>query len=484
MRVAIVRQDYPPYGGDERFVEAALEALLERNVAISLYARAWPQTKLQLIEPVLCNPFYIGRLWRDWGFARAVCRAVAKAEPDLVESWERLLCCDIYRARDGVHAVALEEWARVESSWSRQALRLNPRHRYLLAMERRIYASPWLRAVICRSRMVRDQIRDTFGVGEDRLHVIHDAVDSDAFHPGLKSLRGWVRERSRISDSATLFLLKGAGYRRHGVPAAIAALAQLSPTAHLMILGEERNPDHFAHLAQHHGVADRVTFVGPQIEPKPYYGAADALVLPTLYDPSPAAALEAMACGLPVITSTKSGAAELVRDHDAGRVCDALDVAALAGHMRHLQEDSERMRLGGNARAAALGLSPAAITLKLVLLYRDLLAATATAKAQSIRGAGTAGSAGAGHAVVSSVRGAAMTQHSAMDLVPPKSLAPRGATTVAREMPMDDGKPPPPVLEWRVDPDAAPPEVARSLTLEIARPSRSSRDPPHGSNRG
>ena len=152
--------------------------------------------------------------------------------------------------------------------------------------------------------------------------------------------------------------------------------------------------------------------------------------------------------------------------------------------MRHLQEDSERMRLGANARAAALGLSPAAITLKLVLLYRDLLAATATAKAQSIRGAGTAGSAGAGHAVVSSVRGAAMTQHSAMDLVPPKSLAPRGATTVAREMPMDDGKPPPPVLEWRVDPDAAPPEVARSLTLEIARPSRSSRDPPHGSNRG
>ena len=319
-----------------------------------------------------------------------------------------------------------------------------------------------------------------------RMHpsVRNSAVDSDAFHPGLKSLRGWVRERSRISDSATLFLLVGAGYRRQGVPTAIAALAQLPPTAQLMILGEERNPDRFARLAQHHGVADRVTFVGPQIEPKPYYGAADVLVLPTLYDPSPAAALEAMACGLPVITSTKSGAAELVRDHDAGRVCDALDVAALAGHMRHLQEDSERMRLGANARAAALGLSPAAITLKLVLLYRDLLAATATAKAQSIRGAGTAGSAGAGHAVVSSVRGAAMTQHSAMDLVPPKSLAPRGATTVAREMPMDDGKPPPPVLEWRVDPDAAPPEVARSLTLEIARPSRSSRDPPHGSNRG
>lgn len=478
MRLAVVRQEYPPYGGGERYVEAALEALLERNVAISLYARQWPQTKLQLIEPVVCNPFYIGRFWRDRGFARAACRAIAKAEPDLVESYERLLCCDIYRARDGVHAVALEEWARVESPWSRQALRLNPYHRHLLAVERRIYASPWLRAVICRSRMVRDEIQDRFGVGEDRLHVIHDAVDTDAFHPGLKSLRGWVRERSRISDSATLFLLVGAGYRRQGVATAIAALAQLAPTAHLMVLGAERNPARFVRLTQLHGVAERVTFVGPQIEPKPYYGAADVLLLPTLYDPSPTAALEAMACGLPVITSLKSGAAELVQDHDAGLVCDALDVAALAGHMRRLQGDAERTRLAANARAAALVLSPAAITLKLVLLYRDLLAASAAAKAQSMRTAGT----DFRHA--STVHGAAVTQHSAMDLVPPELVAPPAVAAAAAEIPMDNGQPPPPVLEWRVEPEAAPPEVAGSLAMERAPPARSAGSRTHGSNRG
>ena len=102
MRLAIIRQRYTPYGGAERFVEKALEALLERSVAISLYTRHWPQTRLQLIEPVLCNPFYIGRLWRDWSFARAVGRAVAKRPSELVQSHERLLCCDLYRAGDGV----------------------------------------------------------------------------------------------------------------------------------------------------------------------------------------------------------------------------------------------------------------------------------------------------------------------------------------------------------------------------------------------
>ena len=60
MRLAIIRQRYTPQGGAERFLEGALEALLERNVAITLYTREWPQTKLQLIEPHICNPRYRG----------------------------------------------------------------------------------------------------------------------------------------------------------------------------------------------------------------------------------------------------------------------------------------------------------------------------------------------------------------------------------------------------------------------------------------
>ena len=65
MRLAIIRQRYTPYGGAERFVESALEALLERNVAISLYTREWPETNLHLIEPQIVDPFHVGRLWRD-----------------------------------------------------------------------------------------------------------------------------------------------------------------------------------------------------------------------------------------------------------------------------------------------------------------------------------------------------------------------------------------------------------------------------------
>ncbi|HZQ60746.1 MAG TPA: glycosyltransferase family 4 protein, partial [Casimicrobiaceae bacterium] len=429
------------------------EALLERNVAISLYTREWPQTRLQLIEPVICNPHYLGRLWRDWSFARAVCRALASAEVDLVQSHERLLCCDVYRAGDGVHAEWLEQRARVATPLERAATRVSPYHRHVLATERKLFTAPWLRAVICNSRMVQREIHERFGVPEDRLHVIYNAIDTDAFHPGLKSLRHWVRERHRIPDDAMVFLLVGSGYQRKGVATAIAALSRVTAPAHLLVVGRDRRLSHYADLARRHGVADRVTLAGPQTEPKPYYGAADAFVLPTLYDPCPNAALEAMACALPVITSTKSGAAELVREHDAGLVCDALDVDALAAHMQALVDQGVRVSMGARGRAAVAQLTPAAMTLKLVLLYRDLLTASVQARSAS---------AGVDTATAAAAPGNA-------GMVAPEVLHAAGASDAASELPLEAALPEPPVLGPDSRVDTLPPEVGDAMAARDPR---------------
>jgi len=375
MRLAIIRQRYTPYGGAERFVEAALEALLERGIAISLYTRRWPETRLQLIEPILCNPLYIGRLWRDWSFARAVCRRIAKQPPELVQSHERLLCCDVYRAGDGVHAVWLEERLRDVSGLARKFIEWSLYHRYVIDTERRLFASRALRAVICNSKMVRDEIRDRFGLPESRLHVIYNAVDSEAFSPQLRDHRAAIRAKLGVPETATVFLLVGSGYARKGVATAIAALARLPGDTYLFVVGRDKSRNRYKRLARELGISNRVALLGAQDDVRPFYGAADVFVLPTLYDPCPNAALEAMACGLPVVTSSKSGAAELVLEHEAGFVCPSRDVDSLAWHMMTLTDAGARAALGARARDAVLPLTPDAMTLQLVLLYRDLLAA-------------------------------------------------------------------------------------------------------------
>ncbi len=119
-----------------------------------------------------------------------------------------------------------------------------------------------------------------------------------------------------------------------------------------------------------------MTFAGYQADVAPCYGAADAFVLPAIYDAFPDAAMEALASGLPVIASDRTGVAELVGENDAGFVCASRDVGALAAHMQALFDPDLRARLADNARRAALPLSPAAMTLKLVLLYKELLEAS------------------------------------------------------------------------------------------------------------
>jgi UDP-glucose:(heptosyl)LPS alpha-1,3-glucosyltransferase len=328
----------------------------------------------------VCNPFYIGRLWRDWSFARAVCRAVASKPPELVQSHERLLCCDVYRAGDGVHRVFLDERLRTTSPFRRWLTECAPYHRYVLNVERRLFASPVLRAVICNSKMVRAEIHERFGMSEDRLPVIYNAVDSDAFSPEVRKHRASVRNALHIPEEATVFLLVGSGYARKGVARAIEGLSRLPGDCHLIVVGRDKALRAYGRVARNFGVRDRVALLGPQDDTRPFYGAADAFVLPTLYDPCPNAALEAMACGLPVITSTKCGAAELVLEHDAGFVCPARDIEALAGHMTTLTDPQVRAALGARAREAVLPLTPAAMTLQLALLYRDLLAAAYAAK--------------------------------------------------------------------------------------------------------
>jgi len=380
MRLAIVRQRYTPFGGAERFIENALEALLERNVAISLYTREWPETSVQLMEPQIVDPFHVGRLWRDAGFAFAVCRKIRRAQPELVQSHERLLCCDVFRAGDGVHAVWLEERGKDRGAFARLATTASPYHRYVLRKERALFASPSLAAVICNSNMVRDEIKLRFGVADAKLRVVYNAVDANVFSPALREYRGAVREHHGIPADALVFLLVGSGYERKGVIAAIDALALLPPHAHLIVVGRESRLRPYVSHARHRAVLSRLTFAGPQQDPKPYYGAADAFVLPTLYDPLPNAALEAMACALPIVTSTKSGVAELVIGAGAGFVCDARDSAALAAHMRTLEDGAMRESMGAHARKAVLPLSPPAMTLQLVLLYKELLEASVASR--------------------------------------------------------------------------------------------------------
>lgn len=370
MKIALVRQRYTPFGGAERFVANAMRALDAEGVSLTMVTRRWP--KGAEFEPLICDPFYLGNVWRDKSFARCACHSLATSDFDLVQSHERIPCCDIYRAGDGVHREWLAQRRRILGPLGKLSILLNPYHRHVLAAENRLFASPRLKAVICNSQMVKEEIQRHFSFPAEKLHVIYSGVDLDAFHPNLKALhRNAVLARHNIPADATIYLFVGSGFERKGLAAALRALARLPASAYLLVVGKDKKSDQFIRLAEKLGIAARTRFLGGQQDVKPFYGAADAFVLPTLYDPFPNAALEAFACGLPVITSTKSGAAELIREGENGFACDALDIAAITTAMAAIAFQGSAT-FESSARDTVANLSPSIMSGQLLALYRSL----------------------------------------------------------------------------------------------------------------
>jgi len=181
--------------------------------------------------------------------------------------------------------------------------------------------------------------------------VIPHGVDGGQFNPEVRArFRNPVRSEIGIADRTPVFLY--VGDFRKGIEPAIRALASV-PGAHL--IGVSRTPpDPYRALAATCGVTERVTLLPPTNQVERYYGAADALVLPTPYDAFGMVLTEAMACGLPVITTPMAGAAELLTDGVHGFVVSSpADTDGLSAAMRTLANDGPaRSRMG--AAAAAL----------------------------------------------------------------------------------------------------------------------------------
>ena len=378
MKIAIVRQRYNPFGGAERFVERALAALAAEGAEVTLITRSWDGAPREGFRQLTCDPSYSrllgGRSARDRSFAAAAQLEMARGGFDITQSHERIPGCMIFRAGDGVHAAWLVHRARILGPLQRLMQRISPYHRYVCATERAMFEHPALRTVICNSQMVADEIAHFYGVERSKLAVIYNGVDTTVFHPGLADeFRSATRADAGIPQDVPVLLFVGSGFERKGVPQLLRAFAVAREArAHLVIVGADRKLKAMRALAGSLGLAGRVQFTGPLKDVRAWYGAADGFVLPTLYDPCPNAALEALACGLPIVTSTTCGAQEWVRAGENGWVVDAVNQAELAGRLDDLAGLAGNPAARVAARASVEALTLPAMADRLLALYRSL----------------------------------------------------------------------------------------------------------------
>ena len=371
MKLALIRAKYDPFGGAERFLNSAAEALVAQGASPTIITRAWPQSANAAISHRIVNPRYFTSAGRDRGFAAGVVELLRTQQFDLVQSYERFAGCDVFHAVDGVHAEWLAQRKRVQSPLKQFGVRINPHHRYLLNAEREMYHSPKLRAVICISQMVKQDVLRHYDIAPEKLHVIYGSIDAETFHPRLRDEhRQTLRKQLKIPQDAPIAIYVGSGFERKGVIGFLLSVAEVEGLG-AIIVGRDKRMFHYQAFADSIGLTDRVIFTGGINDVRPYYAASDVFVMPTLYEPFGLVFGEAMACGLPVVASRQSGAADWISHGVDGFVVDALDTSAIAQSIEAALADPA---MGMRARAKVLPHTPAATGAQYAALYRQLLA--------------------------------------------------------------------------------------------------------------
>jgi len=307
LTIGFVRRGFSSSGGAESYLKRLAAGVVEKGHQVRLYASAdWPS-----------DEWSFGPITRVKGkSAKAFANEIEKGAPWLdCDAWlslERLWRCDLYRAGDGVHRAWLERRAEISGPWQKLSRVLNRKHSTTLALEHSLFATAGAKRVIANSKMVKDEIVRFYGFPADKIDLVPNGVPVRAFRRNDES-RARMRETLGLKREDVAVLFAGSGWERKGLRFAIEAIEKSGKEMRLLVAGrgDERKFK-----------SPRVQFLDVIQDMPALYGAADIFLLPTIYDPFSNACLEALAAGLPVVTTRANGFSEIIATGVHGTVLD------------------------------------------------------------------------------------------------------------------------------------------------------------------
>jgi UDP-glucose:(heptosyl)LPS alpha-1,3-glucosyltransferase len=349
MKIGLLIRDFlASRGGGETFAVNLARGLADAGHSVDVYAERGeqvPGAKVHLL-PAGFGP----RPFKALSFPGRARVALKDKDYDIIYALSRAHQGDIYRPGAGVYSFWLKQ--RIpKATWRALDLLLRPMHLANLLLEQRIFGGPYFSHFITNSQLVRRQLIEEKGISPEMISVVYNGVDPHRFHPDLSEIyRDKVREDLGLSATAAVVLFLANNYERKGLRTLLLALAAARhygrvEELRLIVAGRGRCAP-FEALARRLGLEPAVRFVGFAPQPEMYYGASDLFVLPTKYDPFAGVTLEALAAGLPVITTSLNGAAEMVKEKENGFVIkDPEDECALAQKIVEYFTASDRTRM-------------------------------------------------------------------------------------------------------------------------------------------
>jgi UDP-glucose:(heptosyl)LPS alpha-1,3-glucosyltransferase len=368
IKVAIIRRKYNPFGGAERFIESLIKALPKHRISISLITESWADTTPNSVIAIRSQG--LTRSQRYKSFIRNTREALASKHFDLVQTHERIPGSDIFRLGDGVHAAWLSRLTSQHGVFRNILKKLDPYHKELVRQEALIMSNPKTKLVVT-SDLVREELIQFYQVPDERIEIIPNGIDTSKFRPPSKNEKKQARSSLRIDADARVVCFVGSDFERKGLWPLLQAVG-MSCDMQLIVVGEDKTAKRLKNRISNSKLASRVHFLGPQSNVVPLLWASDLFALPSLYDPSSNAILEAMACGLPIICTKGTGNAEVVVGAQCGQVC-ARDPDDLYQSLIFCSDTARMEQMSDNSRLTAQTFDQAYVLQKWLLFYDQLM---------------------------------------------------------------------------------------------------------------
>jgi UDP-glucose:(heptosyl)LPS alpha-1,3-glucosyltransferase len=352
----------PARGGCEHYVSDLARRLARDGNSVHLYACRWDASSLPAAMHYHRLPAPGGpRFLRPWRFAQSCEEALRGHRHDVTMGFDKTWGQDILYPQGGLHvASATHNLLKHPRGFTRFVARIlkaiDPASRSFRQLERKQYLSDKRPIIIVNSRMVQRHFEEYYDITPADVHVLPSAIDPDRFAAEDRPKRRIAeRERWGIAGDEAVGLFVAMNYRLKGLAPLLHALQYVPNQSpfRLAVVGSPKFAK-YERLARRLGVANRVKFLGFRADPRDAYFAGDFLVHPTFYDPCSLVVLEALCCGLPVVTTRYNGASELISPPREGLVIDdPHDHRSLGEAVTRLLEPATRSACATAARQTA-----------------------------------------------------------------------------------------------------------------------------------
>jgi UDP-glucose:(heptosyl)LPS alpha-1,3-glucosyltransferase len=321
MQLALVMYRYFPYGGLQRDCLRLAAELVQRGHRCRVYCIAWQGERPADVD-VRCLPVKaLQRHTRNERFLARLRAELAANPVDVVIGFNKMPGLDVYFAADSCY---LE---RVERERG-QLYRRSARFKHFAQWEQAVFAPTGRTQILLLSQAQRDAFMRHYRTPPERMHLLPPGVAPERRAPADASARRRsARAQLGLVDQQLALLFVGSGFATKGLDRAITALAHLceqqpNVISRLLVVGQDKTR-RYAALARRLKVADRVEFLGGRDDVADLMLAADVLVHPARDEAGGVVLLEALAAGLPVVTTDVCGYAQHARSARAGIVLAA-----------------------------------------------------------------------------------------------------------------------------------------------------------------